>query len=189
MFRVVSVLVCALAIAAIALAAENNETNRPLKFTVETIDGQSVDLASYSGQVVMLVNTASKCGFTPQYEPLQALYSKYRDQGFTVLAFPANNFGNQEPGSNSEIKQFCSVNFNVSFPLFSKVSVKGDDICPLYAYLTGEETNPGFSGEIAWNFTKFLVGRDGRIVARFEPRTTPDDEKVIAAVEKALAAE
>ena len=189
MFRVASILTCALAIAAIAVAVDMQEKNAPLGFTVQRNSGENADLAQYKGQVLLIVNTASKCGLTPQYEQLQELYGKYKESGFAVLAFPANNFGGQEPGSDEQIRQFCSVNYNVTFPLFSKVSVKGDDICPLYAYLTSEETNPGFSGEIGWNFTKFLVSRNGKVVARFEPRTRPDDEAVIAAIEKELAAE
>ncbi|HLA40742.1 MAG TPA: glutathione peroxidase [Candidatus Glassbacteria bacterium] len=163
------------------------QVNVPLQFTMKDIEGKPVDLASYKGKVLLLVNTASKCGLTPQYKPLQALYAKYREKGFAIIGFPANNFGQQEPGSDTEIKQFCSANYEVTFPLFSKVSVKGDDICPLYSYLTSEKTNPGFAGEIPWNFTKFLVGRDGRIVARFEPKTTPDNDDVVAAIERELA--
>src|SRR3989339_919739 len=133
-----------------ATAAENkmDEPNAPLRFKMADIDGNNVDLGQYKGQVLLIVNTASKCGFTPQYKALQAVYEKYRDQGFAILAFPANNFGQQEPGTDEEIKSFCSTNFSVSFPLFSKVSVKGEDICPLYNYLTSEKTDPGFSGEI-----------------------------------------
>ena len=162
------------------------DTNSPLRFTVADIDGQTVDLARYRGMVVLIVNTASKCGLTPQYEALQAIHEKYSDQGFTVLAFPANNFNNQEPGTNEEIKSFCKVNYSVSFPLFSKISVKGDDIHPLYQYLTSGETNPGFDSEIPWNFTKFLVNRQGKVVARFQPRTKPESGEIIEAVEKAL---
>ena len=162
------------------------EINSPLRFTMADIDGKMVDLAQYKGKVVLIVNTASKCGLTPQYEALQAIHEKYSDRGFTVLAFPANNFKNQEPGTNEEIKSFCTLNYNVSFPLFSKISLKGDDIHPLYQYLTSEDTNPGFAGEISWNFTKFLVNRQGRVAARFEPRTKPDSEEVVEAVEKAL---
>jgi glutathione peroxidase len=203
MFRPLSILMATLAIAAIAFAQGSGRKpmgserkpmskpvakNTPLRFAMENIDGEKVELTGYKGQVILLVNTASKCGLTPQYGQLQALYAKYSSKGFTILAFPANNFGAQEPGTDVEIKEFCSLNFNVSFPLFSKISVKGDDICPLFAYLTSEQTNPGFSGEIPWNFTKFLVGRDGKVVARFVPKTTPDDGKVIAAIEKELAA-
>ena len=199
MFRVLSLMLLAGAVAVSASAQDSGKKtmesgakmpakNMPLQFKMTDIDGRSVDLAEYKGQVLLLINTASKCGLTPQYEPLQAVYGKYKDRGFTVLAFPANNFGQQEPGSDEQIKEFCSMNYNVTFPLFSKVSVKGDDICPLYTYLTSEETNPGFSGEIPWNFTKFLVDRSGKVVARFEPKTRPDDEAVTAAIEKELAA-
>ncbi|HUU27933.1 MAG TPA: glutathione peroxidase [archaeon] len=170
-----------------SFAQEKAPLNSPLVFKMPDIDGKPVDLAVYKGKVVLLVNTASKCGFTPQYEALQAVYDKYKARGFTVLAFPANNFRDQEPGTNEEIKSFCSLNYNVTFPLFSKVSVKGEDICPLYKYLTSGETNPGFAGEIPWNFTKFLLDRQGRVAARFEPRTKPDDQAVIEAIEKALA--
>ncbi|MBW7997780.1 MAG: glutathione peroxidase [Candidatus Glassbacteria bacterium] len=192
MHRVLSTLIVAAAFAGTAFAQGSDSKpaakNSPLLYTMESIDGQKVELASYKGRVILLINTASKCGLTLQYGPLQAIYSMYKDKGFEVLAFPANNFGAQEPGTDEQIREFCSVNYNVTFPLFSKVSVKGDDICPLYAYLTSEETNPGFAGEIPWNFTKFLVDRRGKVVARFEPRTTPDDEKVTAAIEKELAA-
>ncbi len=163
------------------------ELNHPLRFTMADIDGEAVDLEQYKGKVVLLVNVASKCGLTPQYEALQALYEKYGDRGFTILAFPANNFAEQEPGTNGEIKAFCSSNYGVDFPLFSKVSVKGEDICPLYKYLTSEQTNPGFSGEIPWNFAKFLLDRRGRVKGRFEPKTTPDDQAVVSAIEKELA--
>ncbi len=200
MFRLISILIATLAIAVVAFAQGSGSKvlgssrkpvaeNMPLGFAMDNIDGEKKELDSFKGQVIMLINTASKCGLTPQYEQLQAVYAKYKEQGFTVLAFPANNFGAQEPGSDQQIKEFCSLNFNVSFPLFSKVSVKGDDICPLYAYLTSKQTNPGFDGEIPWNFTKFLVDRSGRVVARFEPKTTPDDPEVIAAIEKELAAQ
>lgn len=172
-----------------AVSAGSGEKNSPLRYEMKDIDGNTVDLASCKGQVVMVVNTASKCGLTPQYEALQALYEKHREKGFVILAFPANNFGSQEPGTDSEIKEFCSLNFNVTFPLFSKISVKGEDIHPLYEYLTSEETNPGFAGEIAWNFTKFLLDREGRVIGRFEPRTTPDDPAVLQKIERALAGE
>ncbi|MFH1069706.1 MAG: glutathione peroxidase, partial [Candidatus Glassbacteria bacterium] len=160
--------------------------NYPLAYTMNDIEGKPVDLAGYRGRVILLVNTASKCGLTPQYAPLQALYSKYKARGFTILAFPANNFGKQEPGTDGQIKEFCSTNYSVTFPLFSKVSVKGDDICQLYSYLTSEQTNPGFSGEIPWNFTKFLVNREGKVVARFEPKTTPESDEVVGAIELEL---
>jgi len=172
--------------ALLPLKADKAETNSPLRFPVAVIRGKMMDLAQYRGRAVLIVNTASKCGLTPQYEALQALHQKYSDRSFTVPAFPSNNFKNQEPGTNQEIKSFCRINYNVSFPLFSKISVKGDDIHPLYQYLTSGDTNPGFAGETSWNFAKFPVNRQGRVVARFEPRTKPDSEEVVEAVEKAL---
>jgi len=156
-------------------------------FTMSDIDGQEVELAQYKGKVVLIVNVASRCGFTPQYAGLEKLYKKYGDQGFVILGFPANNFMRQEPGTNEEIKSFCSLNYGVTFPMFSKISVKGSDIHPLYAYLTGRETNAEFAGGITWNFNKFLVGRDGKIINRFGSRTAPQDDKVVSAIEKALA--
>ena len=155
-------------------------------FTLKTIDGKSESLPDYKGKVVLIVNVASKCGLTPQYSGLQSLYTKYKDQGFVILGFPANNFASQEPGTDAEIKTFCSTKYNVTFPMFSKVSVKGSDTTPLYQYLTDKDTNPSYGGEIKWNFTKFLVGRDGRILARFEPQVTPDSTEVASAVEGAL---
>lgn len=170
------------------LAVEPPTVKSPLDLIMKDIDGHDVNLADYKGKVVMIVNVASKCGLTPQYEKLEALYRKYQDQGFVILGFPANNFLGQEPGTNEEIKQFCSTKYNVTFPMFSKISVKGDDIAPLYAWLTSEKTNPGFSGDIEWNFAKFLIGRDGTVKARFSSRTSPDDQSVTAAIEKELTA-
>jgi glutathione peroxidase len=158
----------------------------PLDFTMKDIDGREVPLARYKGDVVLIVNVASKCGFTPQYKELQALQEKYGPRGFRILGLPANNFKQQEPGSNAEIKEFCQTTYGVTFDLFAKVSVKGDDTCELYKFLTSEEKDPGHGGEIAWNFTKFLVGRDGKVVARFEPKVKPDDPAVIRAIEAAL---
>lgn len=158
------------------------------EFTMKDIDGQDVKLGAYKGRVAMIVNTASKCGLTPQYEGLQALYDKYKDQGFVVLGFPANNFMGQEPGTEKEIKDFCTLKYNVTFPMFAKISVKGSDQHPLYTFLTNKETDPGFEGEISWNFEKFLTDRNGQIIARFSPKTKPDDAKVIEAVETALKA-
>ena len=155
---------------------------------MHTIDGKEIALSTYRGKVVMIVNVASKCGLTPQYKGLEALYEKYKDRGFVILGFPANNFGSQEPGTNEEIKQFCSANYGVIFPMFAKISVKGADMHPLYAFLTGEKTNPGFSGDISWNFTKFLLNRSGAVVKRFDPKTTPESEAVVQAVEAALKA-
>ena len=138
-------------------------------YSVKTIDGSPESLSSFKGKTVLIVNVASKCGYTPQYAGLQKLYTKYKDRGFVILGFPANNFGAQEPGTNAEIKTFCSRTYNVTFPMFSKVSVKGEDRQPLYQFLTEQSPNTSTHGDIKWNFTKFLVDRDGKIVARFEP--------------------
>lgn len=154
-------------------------------FTLNSIDGKPMPLADFKGKVILVVNVASRCGFTPQYSALESIYEKYKDQGFVILGFPANNFGSQEPGTNAEIKKFCSAKYNVTFPMYAKVSVKGDDQTPLYKYLT-ESANPTVAGEIKWNFTKFLVDRNGRVVQRFEPETTPDSMQVTSAIEKAL---
>lgn len=158
----------------------------PLDFHMLSIDGQDVDLSQYKGKVVMIVNVASKCGNTPQYKALQSLYLKYGEQGFVILGFPANDFLGQEPGSNEEIKQFCSLNYGVTFPMFAKISVKGKKIDPLYRFLTEEETNPGFAGKIDWNFAKFLVNREGMVVNRFAAKLSPEDETVIKAIEAVL---
>ena len=138
-------------------------------FTLNSIDGQPAPLAAYKGKVVMLVNVASRCGFTPQYSALESVYEKYKDRGFVIVGIPANNFGGQEPGSNQEIKTFCTSKYHVSFPMMSKVSVKGDDKTPLYQYLTDKSANPQTGGDIQWNFTKFLIGPDGHVITRFEP--------------------
>jgi glutathione peroxidase len=150
------------------------------EFTMNSIDGKKVSLAEYKRNVVLVVNVASRCGFTPQYAGLEALYRKYKDRGFVVLGFPANNFMGQEPGTNEEIKEFCTRKYDVTFPMFAKISVKGEDKAPLYQFLTQT------GGEIPWNFTKFLVGRDGKVITRFEPKTTPDSPDVAAAIEAAL---
>jgi len=171
-----------LAVSAVALAAAASLYEIPLN----DIDGKPTTLKSHQGKLLLVVNVASKCGMTPQYKALQEVYEKYKDRGFMVLGFPCNDFGNQEPGSNAEIKEFCSNNYEVTFPLYDKLHVKGADQHPLYAALTGA-TSP-FPGEIQWNFGKFLIGRDGKILARFEPRTTPDSKEVTEAIEAALAA-
>ena len=152
-------------------------------------DGRPVKLSDFRGKVVMFVNVASQCGLTPQYEGLQGLYNKYKDKGLVVVGVPANNFNGQEPGSDKEIKEFCTTRYKVDFPMMSKVSVKGDDQHPLYKYLTAKETGGEFAGDVEWNFGKFLVDRNGNVMARFHPKTKPQDEKVVGAVEKALAAE
>ena len=155
-------------------------------FTIKSIDGQPVSLKSYQGKVVLLVNVASKCGFTPQYTGLEALYEKYKDRGLVIIGVPANNFAQQEPGTNEEIKTFCSRKYNVTFPMMAKVSVLGDDKAPLYRYLTDKSADPKFGGDIKWNFTKFLFDRNGNLVARFEPPVTPDSAEIQSAVESAL---
>ena len=155
-------------------------------FTMNSIDGQPVSLGSYKGKVVLLVNVASKCGFTPQYAGLEALYEKYKDRGFVIVGVPANNFAQQEPGTDAEIKTFCSRKYNVTFPMMSKVSVLGDDKTPLYVFLTDKSANPTVGGDIKWNFTKFLFDRNGKPVARFEPAVTPDSPEVTSAIEAAL---
>jgi glutathione peroxidase len=157
-----------------------------LDFTMKSIDGQDTPLRQFQGKVLLLVNTASKCGFTPQFKALEEIYKRYKDQGLVILGFPANNFLGQEPGTDEQIKEFCLINYGVSFPMFSKISVRGKDTHPLYKFLVEKETDPGFAGKIPWNFTKFLVDRKGDVVARFEPKRVPDDPLVIAAIEKAL---
>ena len=154
-------------------------------FTLRSIDGKPMPLAKFKGKVVLVVNVASRCGYTPQYSALESLYEKYKDQGFVIVGFPANNFGAQEPGTNKEIKTFCSRKYNVTFPMYSKVSVKGDDQTPLYQYLT-KQTGPSIAGDIKWNFTKFLVDRNGNMVERFESAVTPDSKEVVSAIEKQL---
>ncbi len=169
------------------LAEEGNQEVKSIHdFVVKSIDDKDVALADHKGKVLLIVNVASKCGFTGQYEGLQKLYKTYKDQGFLVLGFPANDFLSQEPGSNTEIQQFCTLNYGVTFPMFAKISVKGKDVHPLYAYLTSKETNPEFGGAIAWNFNKFLIGPDGKVVARFGSRTKPEDRELVEAVERAI---
>jgi|WetSurMetagenome_2_1015567.scaffolds.fasta_scaffold07819_4 glutathione peroxidase len=154
-----------------------------LQFTMKTNDGVEKHLADYKGKVLLIVNTASECGYTPQYKGLEELYEKYKDKGFVILAFPANNFGGQEPGTDAQIKQFCSLKYNVTFPLFAKTSVKGADINPLYKFLT---TQAGFDGDIKWNFNKFLVDRSGKVVARYDSGVTPSSETLVKEIEAYL---
>ena len=155
------------------------------QFEPDNIDGEVTPLSNYEGKVLLIVNTASKCGFTPQYEGLQALYEKYKDRGLIVMGFPANNFGGQEPGTDEEIKQFCRVNFDVGFPMFSKVSVKGEDIHPLFDYLTNSKETE-ISGEIKWNFEKFLVDRNGNLINRFRSKVKPQSDELLNAIDQAL---
>ena len=165
-----------------AIAAEAG-SQTVYSFTVKTIDGSEKSLVDYKGKTLLIVNTASKCGFTPQYKPLEALYEKYRARGFEVLVFPANDFMWQEPGSDAEIKNFCTLNFKTTFSLFSKISVKGKEMSPLYRYLTEQS---GFNGPITWNFNKFLVSPEGKVVARFGSKTDPLSPELVSAVEKQL---
>ncbi|MDX2118863.1 MAG: glutathione peroxidase [Planctomycetota bacterium] len=157
-----------------------------LAYTLKDIDGKDVDLASFKGKVVLIVNVASNCGYTPQYAGLEKLYDDRKDKGFVILGFPANNFGEQEPGTNAEIKSFCTGKYNVSFPMFSKISVKGDDQHPLYKQLASQPKPIG--GDPGWNFTKFLVDRNGNIVARFDSKTRPNDAKLLKQIDDLLAA-
>jgi glutathione peroxidase len=176
--------VCLLAVG-LALAAPLGAASSVHDFTMTSIDGEKTPLSTYKGNVVLMVNVASKCGYTPQYTGLQALYEKYKDKGFVILGFPANNFGAQEPGTDAEIKTFCATKYSVTFPMSSKVSVKGDDTTPLYQYLT-KDANPAVAGEVKWNFTKFLVDKNGKVVGRFEPAVTPESPEMSAAIEKLL---
>ncbi len=162
------------------------KTKSILEFKMKDIDGNDVKLDKYKGNVLLVVNTASKCGYTPQYEGLETIFKKYNAQGFYVLGFPANNFGGQEPGSEAEIKEFCTTKYKVSFPMFAKISVKGEDQDPLYKFLTSMDTDPEFAGDITWNFNKFLIDKNGQVVARFSSQDTPESEAVTNAIEKYL---
>ena len=164
-----------------------NGVPQVLDFKMKSLTGKDVDLSKYKGKVVMMVNTASKCGLTPQYKGLQELHAKYAPQGLAILGFPANDFGKQEPGSDEEIGAFCQKNYGVEFDMFSKVAVTGENKAPLYKHLTSPQTNPKFAGEISWNFEKFLIGRNGEIIGRFSPKVTPTSEEVTKAIEAALA--
>jgi len=155
-------------------------------FTMTNIDGQAVPLSTYKGKVIVIVNTASECGLTPQYKSLQAFYDQYKDKGVVVLGFPANNFGGQEPGSETEIKSFCSKNYGVTFPMFAKISVKGADIHPLFAYLTDKNQNGKVGGAVQWNFQKFLIDQNGHVVDSFAPTTTVENKAFLKAVDELL---
>lgn len=157
-------------------------------FTMKSIDGKSVPLSNFKGQVLLVVNVASQCGYTPQYEGLEKLYETYKSRGFAIAGFPANNFGGQEPGTDSEIQTFCKSKYSVTFPMFSKISVAGSDQAPLYQWLTDRKSNPKTGGDIQWNFTKFLIDRDGKVVRRFEPAVEPLSRELVSAVETALKA-
>ncbi|HUY36389.1 MAG TPA: glutathione peroxidase [Pirellulales bacterium] len=190
LFATVAVLVAAAGQAADKKAKNDQGATKvpaALNFKMTSLDGKPIDLSKYKGKVVLMVNVASQCGLTPQYAGLEALHEKYADEGLAVLGFPANEFGAQEPGSDEEIADFCKSNYEVKFDMFSKVVVKGDGQCPLYQFLTSKKTDPKFAGEITWNFEKFLVNRDGEVVARFAPKVTPDSKEVLTAIEAELA--
>lgn len=163
----------------------NERAETVYQYELNTINGENISLSDYEGELLLIVNTASECGFTPQYEGLQELYETYSDQGLEILGFPANNFGGQEPGSDEEIAQFCELNYGVTFPMFSKVSVKGEDQHPLFEYLTSAE-NPDFKGEISWNFEKFLIDRNGNVVRRFKSKVEPMSGELTNAVTEYL---
>jgi glutathione peroxidase len=180
-------IVASLALPGAAGAVEESGAPAVLRYTVKDIDGKDVPLKQFRGDVILIVNVASFCGNTPQYASLQKLYEQYKDRGFTILAFPANEFGKQEPGTNAEIKHFCTSKYHVTFPVFSKIVVKGPDQAPLYQFLTDKKTDPHFGGDIEWNFAKFLVNRKGEVVGRIKAFTDPSKPEVVAAIEKALA--
>ncbi|MEZ6096183.1 MAG: glutathione peroxidase [Pirellulaceae bacterium] len=173
------------------LKTETGEQAVPaaLGFTMKSIDGDDIDLSQYRGKVVMIVNVASRCGMTPQYEQLQALYSELGDKGLVVLGFPCNQFGAQEPGSEADIKEFCSTKYDVTFPMFAKVDVNGDDRCELYEHLTSLDLQPKGAGNIGWNFEKIILDREGNPIARFGSRTKPDAEEVMKVINDALGAQ
>src|SRR5215475_8581605 len=175
-------------LAILLLAATSWAASSVHDFTVTAIDGTHTPLANFKGKVMLVVNVASQCGYTYQYEGLQKLYLKYKNQGLVVAGFPANNFGGQEPGSNAEIGAFCKSKFGVTFPMFSKISVAGKDKAPLYQFLTDKTANPKTGGEIQWNFTKYLVDRNGKVLARFDAPVEPESKELTSAIERALAA-
>ena len=172
---IAGIFVMSQAVSAEEQAAEKPAAKTPaaLNFKVQSLDGKEVDLAQYQGKVVLVVNVASKCGLTPQYKALESLYQKYNGQGLVILGFPCNQFNGQEPGTAEEIRKFCTTNYNVTFPLMAKVEVNGAGTCDLYKHLKALDAKPKGAGEITWNFEKFVIGRNGEVVARFQPRTTP----------------
>ncbi|MBS1710034.1 MAG: glutathione peroxidase [Armatimonadetes bacterium] len=192
MKKIIAAAAATVAGAAVTVATLNPGHTTPLDTTAENIyafklkniDGKDTGLDKYKGKVLLVVNVASKCGLTPQYEGLEALYKKYKDKGLVVMGFPANEFGGQEPGSNEEIKKFCTGKYDVTFPMFSKIVVKGEETHPLYKWLLSQTPQ---HQDIEWNFAKFLVGRDGKVIQRFHPKTTPEDKDLVASLEKALA--
>src|SRR5262245_53498097 len=181
--KLISLLVMALMAAPQTRTPEKAKVADALNFTMDSLDGKPVNLAKYQGNVVLMVNVASECGYTPQYEGLQALHKKYVSRGLRILGFPSNDFGAQEPGSNAEIADFCKKNYGVEFDMFSKIKVLGSDKAPLYKTLT---STPKFSGDVSWNFEKFLVGRDGQVIARFKSAVEPESPEMTKAIEAAL---
>ena len=172
----------------LGLATDEGKKAPPaLAFEMETLDGKKVALDTYSGKVILVVNVASECGLTPQYEGLQELYEKYKDKGLVILGFPCNQFGSQEPGTAAEIKSFCTKNYGVTFDMFAKVDVNGDNAAPFFKHLTSLETKPKGAGKIGWNFEKFLIGRDGTVAARFAPTIAPDADDLVKQIEDLLA--
>jgi glutathione peroxidase len=186
--RSLLVAVAVAAAACVAKAADKGDAKVPaaLNFTMNDIEGRPSDLSQYRGKVVLLVNVASRCGYTPQYEGLERLYEKYQKDGLVIVGVPANEFGRQEPGTDADIKLFCTSKYNVTFPMMGKVVVKGKDICPLYSFLTSKETDPKFAGDVKWNFEKFLIGRSGEVVGRFRSPVAPDSPELVKAVETEL---
>lgn len=187
-------MIAAIVVAVVCVSAANSDDKKGdkkvppvLNFTMKSLDGKDVELSRYAGKVVLVVNVASKCGYTPQYRGLQELHDKYAKDGLVVLGVPANDFGKQEPGTNDEIAAFCQNNYGVKFDMLSKVVVKGEGQVPLYKYLTAPETNPKYSGQIKWNFTKFLIGRNGEIVGRFESAVKPESADLTKAIEQELS--
>jgi glutathione peroxidase len=173
------------------IAEEAKEAGPALAFSMKNINGESVDLKKYAGKVVVFVNVASQCGYTKQYDGLQKIYDQYKDKGLAIIGVPCNQFGKQEPGSNKEILAFCSSKYNVTFDMMEKVAVNtagSDKACELYQYLTSQDASPAGKGNVKWNFEKFVVGRDGKVVARFASKDAPDGKEFVAAIESALAA-
>jgi glutathione peroxidase len=187
MIRCLSALTAVMLVGTAAAAAEGDQpVKHALDFKMKDIKGKELDLSQYKGKVVLFVNVASRCGFTPQYRALQKLYEDNKDKGLVIVGVPANEFGKQEPGTDQQILEFCETTYNVTFPMLSKVVVKGEGITPLYDYLTSKKTNPKHGGPIEWNFTKFLIGRDGKVAGRFEPQVEPNAEELATAVKKEL---
>jgi len=179
-------LTLALAFGAMTTMATADDHECALNFKAKNIDGKTVDLEDYEGKVVLVVNTASKCGLTSQYAGLEKLYSKHKEDGLVILGFPCNQFAGQEPGSDADIKKFCSSNYKVTFPMFSKIDVNGDDAAPIYKYLTSKDVKPAGTGNVRWNFEKFLIDREGNLVNRFSPQTSPDDSELVKQIKTQL---